>query len=163
MQFLFDFSAQFFDGGNSTVNPFLFGGGGITDGSCALEPSWHGFLSPSVLNAYVHVLHHLFKMLECILSWGQRHCCCACTCFMCFCVPACVFACVCVFFFFTHSVAVHEEDPEWLSTVIFQTEEEGVMSIEVMASLQGEKTQGDRGMKGHIGKRCEEAGGTWET
>lgn len=54
---------------------------------------------------------------------------------------ACMRVCI-----FTHSIAVHQKDPEWLSTLIFKTEEEGIVSIEVMCSLWGR--QMERWMRG---------------
>lgn len=40
------------------------------------------------------------------------------------------------FFNFTHRIAVHEEDTKGFSTLIFETEKERIMSVEVMGSLQ---------------------------
>lgn len=100
-------------------------------------------------------LHTAACLFLCFLPWGQCHypfflhihv-------FMSFYVPACVLGLREWVFIFTHSIAVHEKDPEWLSAPIFQTEEEGIVSVEVMRSLQGR--QRDRGMRGDIGTRCE--------
>ena len=70
----------------------------------------------------------------------------------------------CVRFIFTHSVAVHEEDPERLSALIFQTEEEGVMPVEVVGSLRGGKTrQMSEDEWTRIGERgVREQEGMWE-
>lgn len=120
---LFDLSAQIFDWGNSAsicVSRMRQNSSFMCLWSIS---KWFVFLCACV------VYYTAFSKCVNASFWGQCHC------------------CVCaVFFIFTHSIAVHEKDSEWLSTLVFQTEEEGIMSIEVMCSLQGGgKTQGDRG------------------
>lgn len=44
----------------------------------------------------------------------------------------------------THRVAVHEENPKRLAALILQTQEEGIMSIQVVGPLQAQN------MKSHM-------------
>lgn len=52
-------------------------------------------------------------------------------------------------FNFTHCVAVHEEDAKGFPTFVFQAEEERIVSVEVMGSLQGQKTDRQGKDKNH--------------
>lgn len=51
-----------------------------------------------------------------------------------------------IVFMFTHRIAVHEKHPEGLPRLILQTQEEGVVAIEVVCPLEGR--QRDRVMDG---------------
>lgn len=46
-------------------------------------------------------------------------------------------------FNFTHSIAVQEKHPKRFPTLVFQTEEEGMVSIEVVSSLEERVGQRD--------------------
>lgn len=130
---LFELSAQFFDWGNNTS-------------ICVrrMKHNWW-FMCPwtvfdivfhTVLEARVRTCTIFAKCvsLHVLSSLSARSC-------VCVLLWASMLSFECRRFIFTHSVAVHEKDPERLSALIFQTEEEGVMSIEVVGSLRGGKTR----------------------
>lgn len=69
---------------------------------------------------------------------SSAHCLCTC---LCVCIHVCLTdICGCVRL--THGIAVHEEDSKRLPCIIFQTEEEWIMSIEVMCCLGRSQSKG---------------------
>lgn len=128
---LFDLSAKGF---GATTYPFVLEGWGRIHYLLASEPvRIHNFLC-------LPCVHPAFSKCFFISILGHCHR---------------QYVSVCCLKIFTHSIAVHEKDTKWLSTLIFQTEKEGIMSIEVMGSLQEWKTQRQKGIsRRKTWKRC---------